>query len=120
MAESREDRKQADIRPLRDTTRNLVEAIWADEWPRSGAIVDFGLKTQAHYEALYYGVREGQITPEALDAALGKGERLTALARSARSNPHREILFRTDWDALREDGGQDRDGDGDADAVRAG
>jgi hypothetical protein len=85
---------------VRDTTRNLVEAIWLDVWPRSGAIVDFGLESQEHYEALYYPVREGEITPEQLDVALGKGEKLTALARSARSNPHKEINFRTDWDDL--------------------
>ena len=96
--------------PLKDTTRNLIEAIWADEWPRNGAIVDFGLKSQAHYEALYYGVRDGQITPEQLDRALGRGEELTALARSARSNPHREILFRTDWDDLRAEDAPDGDG----------
>jgi hypothetical protein len=91
--------------PLRDTTRNLIEAIRADEWPRNGAIVDFGLKSQRHYEAIYYGVRDGQITPERLDAAPGQGEALTALARSARSNPHRQIAFRTDWDILREEDG---------------
>jgi hypothetical protein len=94
---------------LRDTTRNLIEAIWADEWPRNGAIVDFGLRSQAHYEAIYYGLRDGQITPEQLDAALGQGEALTALARSARSNPHREIAFRTDWDLLREEDGLEGD-----------
>ena len=88
---------------IRDTTRNLVEAIRADEWPRNGALVDFGIRSQEHYEALYYGVRDGQITPEQLDAALGKGDALTALARSARGNPHREIAFRTDWDAIREE-----------------
>jgi hypothetical protein len=88
---------------IRNTTRNLVEAIWADEWPRRAAIVDFGLESQAHYEALYYGVRDGQITAEQLDAALGKGEALTALARAARSNSHRGIAFRTDWDAIREE-----------------
>ena len=82
---------EARARLLRDTTRNLLEAIWADEWPRIGAVVDFGLRSQEHYEALYYGVRAGEIGPEALDAALGKGEELTALARSARSNPHRGI-----------------------------
>ena len=86
--------------PVRDTTRNLVEAIWLDVWPRNGAIVDFGLKSQEHYESLYYPVREGEITPGQLDAALGKGEKLTVLARSARSNPHRDIEFRTDWDDL--------------------
>ncbi len=86
--------------PVRDTTRNLVEAILLDAWPRRGAIVDFGLKSLEHYEALYYPVREGEITPEQLDAALGKGEKLTALVRSARSNPHRDIEFDTDWDHL--------------------
>jgi hypothetical protein len=95
---------------LRDTTRNLIEAIWADEWPRNGAIVDFGLRTQRHYEAIYYSLRAGQITPEQLDAALGQGKALTALARSARSNPHREIVFHTDWDDLREEDGPDGDG----------
>jgi hypothetical protein len=96
---------------IRDTTRNLVEAIWADEWPRNRAIVDFGIKSQAHYEALYFGLRDGRITPEQLDEALGKGEALTALARSARSNPHRGIVFRTDWDDLREEE-EDAGGDG--------
>jgi hypothetical protein len=94
---------------VRDTTRNLVEAIWLDVWPRSGAIVDFGLKSQEHYEALYYPVRDGEVTAEALDAALGNGERLTALARAAHSNPHRDILFRTDWDDLRPEPEDDGD-----------
>jgi hypothetical protein len=98
------DAPAADTSPrpeaIRDTTRNLVEAIWLDAWPRAGAIVDFGLNSQEHYEALYYPVREGEITPEQLDGALGKGGQLTALARSARSNPHREIAFRTSWDEL--------------------
>ena len=87
-------------RPVRDTTRNLVTAIMLDTWPRAGAIVDFGLDSQEHYESLYYGVREGEITPEALDAALGSGEKLTALARSSPSNPHRDITFSTSWDTL--------------------
>ena len=91
----------SDSPPVRDTTRNLVESIMFDVWPRRGAIVDFGLKSQEHYEALYYPIREGEITPEQLDAALGKGDALTALARSARTNPHKEIAFRTDWDDLR-------------------
>jgi hypothetical protein len=86
--------------PARDTTRNLVESILLDVWPRAGAIVDFGLRSQEHYEALYYPIREGEITAEQLDAALGKGDALTALARSARSNPHREVTFRTDWDDM--------------------
>ncbi len=118
MTDSRDDRpvdghvanfRGGDVEPpggegvspaVHDTTRNLVESIMLDMWPRRGAIVDFGLKSQEHYEALYYPIREGEITPEQLDAALGKGDALTALARSARSNPHGEVTFRTDWDEL--------------------
>ncbi len=85
---------------IRDTTRDLIVSIWLDAWPRAGAIVDFGLDSQEHYEALYYGVREGEITPEALDAALGNGSMLTALARSSPSNPHRDIAFSTSWDVV--------------------
>lgn len=85
---------------LRDTTRNLVEAVLFDMWPRSAAIIDFGLNSQRHYEALHYAIREGEITPEQLDAALGNGSELTALVRSAPSNPHRDVTFRTDWDEI--------------------
>ena len=73
----------------------------ADEWPQSGAIVDFGLNSQKHYEALYYPVRNGEIRIEMLDAALGSGATLTALARTAPSDPHKDIEFHTDWDNLR-------------------
>ena len=45
-----------------------------------------------------------------MDAALGKGEQLTALARAARSNPHKDIAFRTDWDDLRPEPEHDADG----------
>jgi hypothetical protein len=83
-----------------DTTHYLVEAIRLDVSPRGYAIVDFGLDSQEHYEALYYPVREGEITPEQLDAAFGHGEKLTALARAAPSNPHKDIEFHTSWDVL--------------------
>ena len=85
---------------IRDTTRDLIQAILFDTWPHSEAIADFGLTSQAHYEALYYPVRNREITAEALDAALGKGNELTALVRSAPSNPHRDITFGTASDEL--------------------
>lgn len=84
------------IRPL---THTLFEAIALDMWPDSpAAIADFGLETEAHYEALYHPIRAGEITLEALDAALGNGPKLTALVRSAPSNPHKSIVFRTPYD----------------------
>ena len=30
-----------------------------DVWPRNAAIVDFGIRSQEHYESLYYPLRHG-------------------------------------------------------------
>jgi hypothetical protein len=46
----------------------------------------------------YFPIREGEITPEALDAALGDGPKLTALVRETASNPHKDVEFHTSWD----------------------
>jgi hypothetical protein len=85
-------------RRIRDTTRNLVNAVVLDVWPSHPAIVDFGLDTQEHLEALYYPLRHGDITPEQVDAALGDGKRLTELVNATPHNPHKGIGFRTDRD----------------------
>ncbi|AMV40259.1 hypothetical protein [Planctomyces sp. SH-PL62] len=85
---------------IRDTTRGLIKAVCLDCWPSLASIVDFGLDSQTHYEALYYPLRNGEISPEALDAALGHGEKLTALARNAPSNPHKGVSFHTSWDVM--------------------
>jgi hypothetical protein len=87
-------------RRIRDTTRNLVQAVLLDVWPRNAAIVDFGIDTQEHYEALYYPLRHGDITPGQVDAALGKGMVLTELVNAAPHNPHKGIVFHTGWDGL--------------------
>ena len=78
---------------VRPVTRNLVESVMLDAWPRNAAIVDFGIDSQTHYEALYYPIREGEIMPGQLDLALGNGPMLTELTRNAPSNPHREVEF---------------------------
>lgn len=85
---------------VRPETRNLIESVLMDAWPNHAAVVDFGLDSQEHYEALYDPLRAGQITPLALDAALGHGEKLTALVREAPSNPHRDVEFYTSWDVM--------------------
>jgi hypothetical protein len=87
--------------PIRYATRNLVEAMMLDVWPRHTAIVDFGIDSERHYEALQFPIRNGELTVEVLDAALGFGQRLTELVRAAPSNPHKDIEFRTSWDELR-------------------
>lgn len=87
--------------PIRPLTHELVTAIMLDKLPESPAIVtDFGIESQQHYEALYYPVRAGEITAEQLDEALGNGPKLTELVRRSPSNPHKEITFRTPWEDL--------------------
>ncbi len=85
---------------VRPVTRRLIESLMLDVWPNHTAIVDFGIDSQAHYEALYYPVREGNIMPLALDEALGDGEKLTRLTREADSNPHKDIEYHTSWDVI--------------------
>lgn len=97
---------------VRDTTRSLVTSILMDAWPSHAAIVDFGIDSQKHYEALYYPIREAEIMPKDLDAALGHGERLTAMTREAASNPHKDVQFHTSWDVIlgRESAGRPANG----------
>lgn len=90
----------AELHQLRPVTRDLIESVLMDASPGAAAIVDFGLDSQEHYEALYYPIRQGEITPTALDEALGHGEKLTALVRAAPSNPHKEVQFYTSWDHI--------------------
>jgi hypothetical protein len=98
--EARSDRFFAELQAVRQTTADLIHSVLLDVWPRPGAIVDFGLDSQEHYQALYYPIREHEILPAQLDAALGNGEALTSLVRNARSNPHRDVEFSTSWDAV--------------------
>ena len=65
---------------VRPTTRDLVTSILIDAWPRHAAIVDFGIDSQKHYEALYYPIREADLLPKELDNALGDGPKLTAMS----------------------------------------
>lgn len=83
---------------VRPTTRSLVTSILMDAWPSHAAMVDFGIDSQKHYEALYYPIREAEIMPKALDAVLGDGPKLTVLTREAASNPHKDVQFHTSWD----------------------
>ena len=85
---------------VRPTTRSLVTSILMDSWPNHGAVVDFGIDSQKHYEALYFPLREAEIMPKALDAAFGDGPTLTALTRAAASNPHKDVEFHTSWDLI--------------------
>jgi hypothetical protein len=85
---------------VRPVTRDLVTSVLRDVWPGHAAIVDFGIDSQKHYEALYHPIHEAEILPKALDAALGDGAALTELTRQAPSNPHKDVTFSTSWDVI--------------------
>jgi hypothetical protein len=76
----------------------LVEAVLLDVWPNKAAVVDFGIRSMEHYEALYYPLRHGDFTPAQVDAARGNGRKLTELVDAAPHNPHKGIVFYTDRD----------------------
>jgi hypothetical protein len=76
------------------TADSLVHAVMMDMWPATPSIVDYGLVSQAHYEALYYPIRRGEVTADQLhEAAMQGGKALTALAVSLPSNPHKDVVF---------------------------
>jgi hypothetical protein len=81
------------------TAHSLVQAVLMDAWPSTPACVDYGLATQAHYEALYYPIRRDEVTAEQLHTACLQGsDALTTLARSLPSNPHKTLAFTSPYD----------------------
>lgn len=89
-----------DLSRVRPVTRSLIQAIALDVPPTPAAANDFGIASQEHYEALYYPLRNDEITFRQLDDAYGNGPKLTELVSAAPSNPHRAIVFETPWDHI--------------------
>lgn len=84
------------VRPL---VQHLFDSFMKGVWPDGpAAVTDFGIDSDEHYEALSTAVRNGEISAEDLDRALGDGRLLTKLAREAPSNPHKSITFKTPYD----------------------
>lgn len=82
------------VNVLRPTALRTWQAMLMDLWPDSpAAIADFWLTDQKHYEAFYYPIRRGEITPEDMDRVLGDPEAITELVNSMPSNPHKDIVF---------------------------
>jgi hypothetical protein len=87
------------VKPL---VQHLYDCLKKGVWPDGpAALTDFGIDTRDHFEALANAVVKGEITLEDLNSALGNGPLLTKLVRKARSNLHKDIVFRTPWDEMR-------------------
>lgn len=61
--------------------------------------MDFGIDSSSHLGAIQFTLREGLVTPEELDSAMGKGAALTGIAQRG-DNPYRDVTFETSWDRL--------------------
>lgn len=83
---------------VRQTAEEVYQCLMLDVWPGPTAVTDFGLKTDAHYGALQYAIRENGVGPRELDDALGSGYRLTALIK--KDNPYHGVRFSTPWDSI--------------------
>lgn len=90
-----------DLNRVRPVTRSLIEAIMFDVHPTPAASNDFGIESHEHYEAIYYPLRNDEISFARLDAAYGNGPKLTELVNAVPSNPHKGIVFETPWDHIR-------------------
>src|ERR1700740_1022418 len=85
---------------VRPSTRNLVTSMLTDSWPNHDAVINFGIESRKHYEALCFPIREAEIMPKALDDALGDGHKLTELVQASASNPHKDVHFHTTTDLI--------------------
>jgi hypothetical protein len=84
--------------PVREVAGNAYTAILLDAWPSPAGVMDFGIDSSEHFEALKYEIRNGRISPEQLDDALGWGPALTKLIRT--DNPYHGVTFKTKWDDI--------------------
>jgi hypothetical protein len=88
-----------DDRVVRPLTQQVIDCAYFDVWPGNAAVVDFGIDSDRHLGALQFAIREGLVTPQELDAAVGNGEKLTEIAPRG-DNPYRDVTFKTSWDEM--------------------
>jgi len=89
---------------IRPVAQKTFDAIMLDSWPDGMApYVDYGMDTadkQRVYECYHYGIRNGHITLEQFNEALGDGPKLTALVNGMPGNPHPGIKIETAYDGM--------------------
>ncbi|WP_435008074.1 hypothetical protein P12x_005344 [Tundrisphaera lichenicola] len=85
--------------PIRPLTKELIECCQLDVWPGVATVVDFGIDSSSHLGALQFAIRQGLVTPQELDSAMGSGAKLTEIAQRG-ENPYRDVTFSTSWDLI--------------------
>jgi len=84
------------------TADDLFNSVMMDMWPGHPAVVDFGIESQKHYEALYDPIRKGEIKLSDLRRVVGDGQEITNLVNRYPSNRHRnQVVFKTAYDRMK-------------------
>lgn len=94
-------------KPIKPVAQKTFDAIMLDSQPEGMApYVDYGLDgwdgtdPEKVYQCYHYGIRNGHITLEAFNEALGDGPKLTALVNGMPGNPHPGIVIKTAYDEM--------------------
>lgn len=73
------------VRPL---TQQLFDCLILDTWPGIACVTDFGIGNDSKkYRAFQWVIKNGLVTMEELDQALGDGPKLTEIV-SRGGSPH--------------------------------
>ncbi len=76
---------------------NLWRCLVDLKQPSPAAVVDFGIRSRAHFDALRHAVRQG-ISAYELDRVLGDGPAITQLVNGIPEQPELGIQFHTEYD----------------------
>ncbi len=93
---------------VRSLTQHTYDALMMDIWPRSAAIVDFGIDSAAHLGALQSAIKHGGSIEE-LDATIDaahSGDALNAFVQKY-ARAYRDVSFETVYDLLPSDADDD-------------
>jgi hypothetical protein len=75
--------------------KELIAAVTEGRLPTPAACFDFCISDLKKYEAVFYPIKNQEITFDQLVSSICDGRKMTALVNSCQSNPHKGIEFKT-------------------------
>lgn len=88
------DRRFLDNHTMAD---GLMVALAADGWPAHAQVVEFGIQSSLHYDALQEAARLG-VSAYEFDRVLGDGKAITELVRAVTTDTQLHVEFETPYD----------------------
>lgn len=75
--------------------KELITAVVENRVPTPAACFEFCINDLRKYEALYYPIKNQEISLDHLTGIIGNGKKVTELVNACPSNPHKGIAFKT-------------------------